>query len=50
MPRPIRKVYELLNELERHRGNYFIKVRTEDGDQYNIRRIKRVGTTVQILI
>ena len=50
MPRPIRKVYELLNELERHRGNYFIKVRTEDGDQYNIRRIKRVAAKTKILV
>lgn len=40
MPGPIRRINELLRELERHKGNHFIKVITEDGNPYIIRRIR----------
>ena len=50
MPRPIRRINDLLNELERHRKNSFIKVKTQDGHQYIIKRVKRIGSIVQILI
>lgn len=50
MPGPIRKVGNLLRELERYNQNSFIKIKTEDGVQHNIKNVKKVGSTIQILI
>ena len=50
MPRPIRRIDNLLKELERYRRNSFIKIKTQDGQQHLIKNIKKVGSTIQILI
>ena len=50
MPRPIRRVGDLLRELARYRENSYIKIKTKDGVQYNIKNVKKVGSTIQILI
>lgn len=50
MPRPIRRINDLLRELERYRSRYFIKVKTQDEQEYIIKRVRRIGTTVQIWI
>jgi len=50
MPRPIRKVADLLRELEKHRERFFIKIKSKDGNLTNILRVRRIGSTVQIWI
>lgn len=50
MPRPIRRIGNLLRELARYRENSYIKIKTQDGQQHIIKNIRKVGSTIQILI
>ncbi len=51
MPRPIRKIEDLLKELEKYNKIIRVKVRnTHNGTLHSIRRVKRAGSSVQIWI
>jgi len=50
MPRPIRRIDNLLRELERYSRNSLIKIKTQDGNKHIIKNVKKVGSTIQILI
>lgn len=50
MPRPIRKVGNLLRELTKYIQNSFIKIKTQDGQQHIVKNVRKVGSTIQILI
>ena len=46
----IRKVADLLKELEKHKNASFVKIKTIDGYKHTIKRVRRIGSVVQILI